>query len=215
MIQRLVEEGLGFGVYNTAGKIWDFGFCSPRILVLLEHCVFCVFQKLWLLAGIKDDWKSYGIDDDTAATWRGFTGLQVRFEILNFCSQGIFVVLRIGTFVSFKNSNCLLVSKMIGKVLGLRMIHQLVEELLGFTTLHVSKILDFAHKGYFCFWVLGFFVSFRSQTVCWSQRWWKSYGIDDTQIASSWCCWSFYTQILFHQFIDGNWLWNWDHSCCL
>jgi hypothetical protein len=46
MIQRLVEEGLGFGVYNTAGKIWDFGFCSPRILVLLEHCVFCVFQKL-------------------------------------------------------------------------------------------------------------------------------------------------------------------------
>ncbi len=159
MIQRLVEEGLGFGVYNAAGKIWDFGFCSQRILVLLEHCVFCVFQKLWLLAGIKDDCKSYGIDDDTAASWRGFTGLQVRFEILNFCSQGIFVFLSIGTFVSFKNSNCFLVSKMIGKVLGLRMIHQLGEEGLGFTTLHVRfEVLDFVHKGYLCFWALDFFV---------------------------------------------------------
>jgi hypothetical protein len=62
------------------------------------------------------------------------------------------VFLSIGTFVSFKNSNCLLVSKMIGKVLGLRMILQLVEEGLGFTTLHVRfEILDFAHKEYLCF----------------------------------------------------------------
>jgi hypothetical protein len=71
---------------------------------------------------------------------------------LSFCSQGILVFLSIGMFVSFKNSNCLLVSKMIGKVLGLRMIHQLVEEGLGFTTLHVRfEILDFVHEGYLCF----------------------------------------------------------------
>jgi len=46
---------------------------------------------------------------------------------------------------------------MIGKVFLLRMIHQLVEEGLGFTTLNVRfEILDFAHTGYLCFWALGF-----------------------------------------------------------
>jgi hypothetical protein len=48
---------------------------------------------------------------------------------------------------------------MIGKVLGLRMIRQLVEEGLGFTTLHVRfEILDFVHKVYLCFWALDFFI---------------------------------------------------------
>jgi hypothetical protein len=68
MIQRLVEEGLGFGVYNTAGKILDFA------------------HKEYLCFG------------------------------------------SIAFFVSFKNFDCLLVSKTIGKVMGLMMIQRLVEE---------------------------------------------------------------------------------------
>jgi hypothetical protein len=58
----------------------------------------------------------------------GFTTLQVRFEILDFAHKEYLCFWSIAFFVSFKNFDCLLVSKTIGKVMVLMMIQRLVEE---------------------------------------------------------------------------------------
>jgi hypothetical protein len=55
----------------------------------------------------------------------GFTTLQVRFEILDFAHKEY---LCFWSIASFKHFDCLLVSKTIGKVMGLMMIQWLVEE---------------------------------------------------------------------------------------
>ncbi len=69
-LDRSEEEGLWFT--RLAGKIWDFGF-SSKDFCIFEHWDPCV----WLIL-VSKMMESCGIDDDTAASWRGFRvwGLQ-------------------------------------------------------------------------------------------------------------------------------------------
>ncbi len=70
-LDRSEEEGLGFT--RLAAKIWDFGFSSQRIFVFLS---IGILVSDWFL--VSKMMESYGIDDDTAASWRRFRvwGLQ-------------------------------------------------------------------------------------------------------------------------------------------
>lgn len=70
-LDRSEEEGLGFT--RLAVKIWDFGFSSRRIFVFLSIGI--LVSDCLLVSKMME---SYGVDDDTAASWRGFRvwGLQ-------------------------------------------------------------------------------------------------------------------------------------------
>ncbi len=104
-------------VYRATGKIWNFEFLLTRDIRGSENWDVCVFQKLKLLAGLKDDWKSFGIEDDTSASWRAFRVYNTAcIQDFGFCSQRILLFLSIGFFCVFQKPDCLLVSKMMEKL---------------------------------------------------------------------------------------------------